>query len=281
MTTTHTNALEALPPAIAIIPAAGEGRRVAPLPGSKEVLPLGTQHLPGHDGPRVRVVSQHLLEALREGGADAAYWVLQDGKWDIPAYWGDGHRVGLPCAYLMVRHTYGVPFTIDQAYPFVNDRVVLLGFPDLLFRPADAFRTLRRELAASGADLVLGCMPVDDPTTVDVVERAADGTVTAIHVKPEATTLREAWCLAAWGPRFTDWLHDRVAALVDDPDRRADAAAHERHLGHLIQAAIDEGLTVRAVPFPDGRFLDIGTPGALEAAMGPAPQALDFSAPAA
>lgn len=252
---------------VGVVPAAGEGTRIAPLPGSKALLPIGTQALPGHEGPRVRVVSQHLLEALTAGGAEAAYWGLRDGAWDIPAYWGDGHRVGLPCAYLMVRHSYGVPFTIDQAYPFVKEAVVLLGFPDILFHPRDAFAGLRRELADRGADIVLGCMPVDDPTTVDVVDMDAEGTVRAIHVKPAATALRDAWCLAAWGPRFTHWLHERLAAIVDDPVRRAQVDAHERHLGHLFQAALDEGLSVRAVSFPDGRFLDLGTPEALADAV--------------
>lgn len=267
MSTVHTEVHGGLPPAVAIIPAAGQGKRVAPLPGSKEILPIGTQSMAGREGPRVRVVSQHLLEALKAGGADAVYWGLREGKWDIPAYWGDGHRVGLPCAYLMVRQTYGVPFTIDQAYPFVKDSVVLLGFPDILFRPLDAFATLRRELANSGAEIVLGCMPVDDPSTVDVVEKEADGTVTAIHVKPEATALREAWCLAAWSARFTTWLHDRLAAIVADPERRAQVDTHERHLGHLFQAAIDDGFSVRSVSFPDGQFLDIGTPEALKRAL--------------
>ena len=262
----HTQSSE-LPRAVAVIPAAGEGRRVAPLPGSKEVLPLGTQSMPGWDGPRVRVVSQHLLEALKAGGAETAYWVLREGKWDIPAYWGDGHRVDVPCAYLTARWTYGVPFTIDQAYPFVKERVVLLGFPDILFHPLDAFRPLRHELATTDADVVLGCMPVEDPTTVDVVETAPDGTVTAIHVKPDDTSLREAWCLAAWGPRFSEWLHERIAAIVADPARRAHVDAHERHLGHLFQSVIDDGLSVRGVSFPDGHFFDIGTPENLAEAL--------------
>lgn len=265
-TQNHTQSNE-LPRAVAVIPAAGEGRRVAPLPGSKEVLPLGTQAMPDRDGPRARVVSQHLLEALKAGGAETAYWVLREGKWDIPAYWGDGHRVDLPCAYLTARWTYGVPFTIDQAYPFVKERVVLLGFPDILFHPLDAFRTLRHELADTDADVILGCMPVEDPTTVDVVEKAPDGTVTAIHVKPDDTPLRDAWCLAAWGPRFTGWLHDRIASIIADPDRRARVNAHERHLGHVFQAAIEDGLSVRGVSFPDGQFLDIGTPEALAEAL--------------
>lgn len=268
-----------LPPAVGVIPAAGLGSRVDPLPGSKEVVPIGTQMLPDRDGPRLRVVSQHLLEALRTAGAEAAYWIIRDGKWDIPGYWGDGHRVGLPCSYLMMRWPFGVPFTIDQAHPFVQDKVVLLGFPDILFRPLDAFARLREELAASEADVVLGCMTVDDPTTVDIVDRTSNGAVRAIHVKPNATSLREAWCLAAWRPTFGEWLHARIAGIVSDPTRRDRVKETERHLGHLFQSAIQEGLSIRGVYFEEGRFLDVGTPEALQEATAASSDRLRFRSP--
>lgn len=195
------------------------------------------------------------------------YWVLRAGKWDIPEYWGDGQRMGMDFAYLMMRWPYGVPFTIDQAYPFVKDRIVLTGFPDTLFQPIEALRTMREKLVSTQAHLVLGCMPADDPTKVDIVERASDGTVQAIHVKPDETSLREAWMLAAWDPIFSDWLHTRIQHIVADPERRKQAEANEWHLGHFIQKALDEGLSVQSVSFSDGQFLDIGTPDALERAM--------------
>jgi dTDP-glucose pyrophosphorylase len=43
----------------------------------------------------------------------------------------------------------------------------------------------------------------------------------------------------------------------------ADWAGHEVHLGHAVQQAIDHGLTVQSVTFPDGGYIDIGTPDAL------------------
>jgi glucose-1-phosphate thymidylyltransferase len=110
-------------------------------------------------------------------------------------------------------------------------------------------------------------MPVDNPRTVDVVERDAGGAVRAIHVKPEASDLREAWCLAAWGGVFSDWLHEQIGHILADPMRREQVDTAERHLGHLFQAAIEDGLSVRAVGFPDGQFLDVGTPSALHRAL--------------
>jgi hypothetical protein len=40
----------------------------------------------------------------------------------------------------------------------------------------------------------------------------------------------------------------------------ADAPSQELNMGHVVAAAVDAGLVVQSVAFPDGRFLDIGTP---------------------
>ena len=68
-----------------------------------------------------------------------AYIVLRPGKWDIPAYFGDGSILNMHLAYLMLGVPFGVPFTLDQAYPFVRYATVAFGFPDILFEPEDGF----------------------------------------------------------------------------------------------------------------------------------------------
>lgn len=65
--------------------------------------------------------------------------------------------------YLIVRLLFGVPYTLDQAYPFVQNALVALGFPDILFQPDDTFKRLLARLAASKADVVLGVVPFDQP----------------------------------------------------------------------------------------------------------------------
>jgi len=70
--------------------------------------------------PTPKVASHSLFAHMKEAGADALYVVLREGKWDIPAYWGDGRRVGVPFAYLMTHSSHGVPYTLDQAEPFVG-----------------------------------------------------------------------------------------------------------------------------------------------------------------
>jgi glucose-1-phosphate thymidylyltransferase len=201
---------------------------------------------------------------MRLAGISKAYIVLRQGKWDIPAYLGDGAILDLHLAYLMMRLPFGVPYTIDQAYPFVQDALVLFGFPDILFRPDDAFVQLLARQAGTGADVVLGIFPTGQPQTCDMVDLDEDGRVRRIVIKPRQTHLRYAWIIAVWTPAFTQFLHDYLVALQEtnhqDEMERDMPPRRELFVGDVIQAAIEEGLHVEKVLFPHGRFLDIGLP---------------------
>jgi glucose-1-phosphate thymidylyltransferase len=52
---------------IGLVPAAGRARRIAPLPCSKELYPIGFQRMKGMEELRAKVVSYYLLEKFRDG----------------------------------------------------------------------------------------------------------------------------------------------------------------------------------------------------------------------
>ena len=58
---------------------------------------------------------------------------------------------------------FGVPFTLDQAYPFVRDATVAFGFPDIIFDGQDGFVKLLDRQLQTGADVVLGLFPANHP----------------------------------------------------------------------------------------------------------------------
>ena len=101
---------------IGLIPCGGYASRIAPLPCSKELLPVGLQRMA--DGSlRPKVVSHYLLEQMREGGVRKAFLILRSGKWDIPQYYGDGSMVGIDIGYLLVQKPYGPPYTFGRGLP--------------------------------------------------------------------------------------------------------------------------------------------------------------------
>src|SRR5262245_10421875 len=99
---------------IGLIPAAGQATRIAPLPCSKEIYPVGLRSEAG--GVRPKVVCQDLLEKMARAGIHKVYVVLRTGKWDIPAYLGDGSAFHVNLAYLMMRLPFGPPYSLDPAY---------------------------------------------------------------------------------------------------------------------------------------------------------------------
>lgn len=247
---------------IGLIPAGGQATRLAPLPVSKELYPIGFRPVDDGRSIRPKVVCHYLLEKMRLAGICKAFIVLRAGKWDIPAYFGDGSMLDMHLAYLMMNRPFGPPYTLDQAYPFVGDALVAVGFPDILFQPSDAFVPLLARQAATHADVVLGLFPLAPQQQADMVAVDGDGLVRQIIIKPVQTPLHYAWIIAVWTPTFVRFMHDYLASRPELPHAEGHTAPEQAELfiGNILQAAIDQDMRVEAVCFPDGSFLDIGIP---------------------
>ncbi len=238
------------PEIVGVVPMAGHATRLKGLGGgSKELLAAAHPQAPQDRAP----VCEHLLRALRLAGVREAYLVIRDGKWDIPAHLGDGSRLDLHLAYLMMAHPWGTPYSIDQAYAFLRGRHVALGFPDMCFADSDIFPPLLRHQQHSGADLVLGLFPADRPAKVDMVRTDENGRLREILIKPARTDLRQTWGVALWTPRFSDFMHAFLAT------QQPHASARELHVGDVISAGITAGLDLQAVTVSQHPFVDIGT----------------------
>ena len=240
---------------IGLIPAAGHARRISPLPCSKELYPIGFISPERDDGKQPKVACHYLFDHMKAAGIFKTYIVLREGKWDIPTYLSDGRMFDLNIAYIMVQQSYGVPYTLDQAYPFVRDGVIAFGYPDILVQGENPFVSLLQHLALSKSDIVLGLSPVYKNQKTDMVDFGQFGEVREIVILPSETQLQYSWAVAVWTPTFTKFLHTYLL-----PCRASAATEPELSLGHVIQAAIRDGLRVKAVAVSSEPFLDIGTP---------------------
>jgi glucose-1-phosphate thymidylyltransferase len=249
---------------VGLLPAGGQATRVAPLPLSKELYPIGFWQMDEQQQAlRPKVACHYLLEKMRLAGVTKTYIILRKGKWDIPAYLGDGAMLDMHLAYLMMHLPFGVPYTLDQAYPFVQDALVTFGFPDIIFQPEDAFVRLIDRQADTKADIVLGLFPADQPHKVDMVDLDDRGQICQVVIKPLQSDLRYTWIIAVWTPVFAHFMHEYLLATqTGDIQDKANNHLRQRELfvGHIIQAAIQADLRIETVLFPDGLYLDIGTP---------------------
>jgi len=257
---------------VGIVPAAGLAKRLQPFPGSKEVFPVGFAIDKDTGMPRPKVAAHYLLEKFRAAGITKAYVVIRDGKWDIPNYFRDGRLLDLSLAYIVIPGSLGAPDTIDRAYPFLDEKRVAFGFPDILFGPDDAYRQLIETQERTRAEVVLGLHRVYNHRVWDMVDCKADGRVRSIVMKPVSTILTHGWCCAVWTPAFSAFLHRFLRAEetrhnFSDLTNRANDPGGDLAMGVVLQAALKQGLPMQTVLFPHDSYIDIGTPNNLAKAV--------------
>lgn len=240
---------------IGLVPAAGRGLRFGGSGYDKELFPLLT--IDGND-VRLRPICELSLEAIANSGAERCVVVVSPHKGELMRVLSALERPRL--AFVVQPEPRGLPAAIKHAQPWLGDDNVVMALPDTIVLPRDALPRVHAQLVASGADLVLGVLPVDEPERLGPVEVAGDGRVLRVFDKPGTRTIMNSWGLAAWSPRFTRFCSDWETA-------RSANATSEGVLGHVFAAAIEAGLSVRAELFSDGRFCDIGTPGGLRLAL--------------
>lgn len=241
---------------VGLIPAAGMGTRISPIPCSKEIFPVGFSN--DLAKPAIKVAVTCLLDSFCNAGVEQVYMVTRKGKWDIPQYLGLGTHPSYSLAYLFTDPTEGTHHTLDLAYHFIKDRIVLLGFPDILFKPQHVFEKLLAKQIKTNADVVLGLFKATNPLQADMVDIDDEGSLRKIIIKPDQTDLTYTWTTAVWTPAFSDYLH----RYISEGHKKLEQG-REVYIGDVIQQALEEGLTIETVLFSDGRYIDIGTLGDL------------------
>ncbi len=246
---------------VGIIPAAGKGTRLSPFPCPKELFPVGYQDylVQGVIQKRPKVISQYLVENIIRAGAERLIFILGEDKHDIMRYYSDGSRFCVDIAYLFQEKLYGMPFALNLARRWVNNDLVLFGMPDTIIEPKDAFQQLLKKQKETSADLVLGLFTTDNPTKFGMVDIDDQGNISTIIDKPLTTSLQFMWGCACWSSKFTEFLD---SYLQSHP-----YAGKEIVLGDIFSSAIDSGFMAKAVTFPDGQYIDIGTVNELDSAL--------------
>jgi glucose-1-phosphate thymidylyltransferase len=231
--------------AVAVIPAAGTGSRLGDAtPGSKEVAEVGG-----------RPVVEHVLDRLAIAGIERGVVVIRPGKDDISSAISGDDRVGVE--FLVLDESPSELYSVAAGTTRISGPVVL-AYPDVLFEPVDGLSALLHRLDSTGADLVLGLFPTDTPDRVDMVALDDRDRPVQIVIKQPDRGLRYSWAIAAWSPRFSEFLLLHAGKQRDQTG--------EPTVGDAAQAAIEAGFAVEAVRFDCGTFIDIGTPHGLATA---------------
>jgi glucose-1-phosphate thymidylyltransferase len=245
---------------IGVLPAAGRGSRLGPIPCSKEVMPLGFQ--PNDDAPvawrPVTAIETNLI-ALQRAGAQRAVTIISESKADVVRYVGDGSRYGVAVSYVYQQQLQGMPFALNLARPWIGQATTLFAMPDTLIWPIDTMARLAADHQHHRADVTLGLFSTNTPQRFGMVALDATGRVVRSEEKPTQSDMTLMWGLAAWSPRFADFL---AAYLADYAD-----ASREALLGSVFSAALEEDFVVRGLVLTGASYHDIGTPGDFQSAV--------------
>lgn len=231
---------------IGLIPAAGKGMRLG-LPYPKELYPIIRNN---HYKP----ISQYVLDNMTVAGLDHIVFVINETKQQLIGYFGDGHRFGCNISYVVQEQreqnnqstSPGLAHALDSAYHLIKGKTVCFGMADTIMQPRDIFKTAL-SAALPQDDVILVLFPTERPEKFGMVRRGEDNYVIEIVDKPPKTDLKEMWGAIIWRPIFTEYLHTCLHR-----DKIFDFA-------QIMNNAMQVGMKFRAVGFPDGVYIDLGT----------------------
>jgi len=219
----------------AVILAAGEGTRLAPLTNRrpKPMLPVAN-----------RPLLEYVVEAVAEAGIEQVVLVVGYKRERIQSHFGDGDDWGVDIQYAVQDKQLGTGDAVLHAEPYVDDDFVVLNGDRII--DASLIEDVIEERAATG-DAIVAVTRVGEPHLYGVVE-LENGLVAGITEKPTAGETESDLINAgvyAFGPSVFE------AILATDPN------------GELaLTRTLDEFLVeepVRAVQYR-GEWLDVTRP---------------------
>jgi len=230
---------------VGVIPAAGLGERLSPYTVEKEMLPIGF-----YNG-RPKPVSQYLVERMIEAGIKKIFMIINSNKLNLIKYYRNGRWLGAEIAYLYQDKPMGMGDALCHLIPWIQDQIIVMGMPDTIFEPFDAFRKLISFYISTNCDLALGLFPVSNPSKCGVI--GVDNHFNVIYHKDKPATSSFNWCwgIACWGKRFNEFMNCVCDSFRD--------YRKEFTFGNLIDMGLSNGLVVKGLPFEDGRYIDVGT----------------------
>lgn len=213
---------------VGLIPAAGKGERLGlPYPKELHAVPCGKEMKP---------IIEYAVDMLKDDVKEIII-VLRRDKLDIAKYLGSGERYRTHFSYVIQEWGDTLGDACQAASHLTQGKAVAFVMPDTIIQPKDAIRELIFAIQDDD-DIAMGLFPVKNYTKFGMVDYK-NGMVTRLIDKPIKTALTHAWGCLVWGPKFTGSLE---------------------RLG--MNKALDKFITLRtarAVPFDDGRYVDIGT----------------------
>lgn len=239
----------------AVVLAAGEGKRLAPL----------TLTRPKHLIPVAGVpLLQHTLKALAGAGVEEVLLVVGYKKELIRARFGNELPGGPRLRYVVQEEYGGTAQAAGLGRQFTGDDPFLLVYGDLLVDPSIFVDLVDAAMAGPGGgaegttagapDAVLSLRMVEDPTKFGIIALDEGGRVRKVVEKPTPEQVEDVGNLVNAGIYyFTPPVYDAI-------DRTQRSPRGEYELTDSIQLLVDEGRVVVGFDVGERFWSDVGHP---------------------
>lgn len=223
-----------------IIPAAGKGSRIQPLPFSKELLPVGSTVYCDTEQPKV--VSEYLIERMVIAGVDKICMIISPEKSDILRHYGK-YSSNIHISFVMQQTPQGLCDAIFSVVPIIDkNENVIIGLPDTVWFPKDALCQLPVN------ELTFLLFKVEQPHLFDAVEIGIDGYISNVKVKEKNVTSNLIW--GAF--KMPGYIYHKLYELWLIRERK------DEFFGTLVNAYIQTGGKVSGM-YASEQYVDIGT----------------------
>jgi bifunctional UDP-N-acetylglucosamine pyrophosphorylase/glucosamine-1-phosphate N-acetyltransferase len=225
----------------AVLLAAGEGRRLAPLTDTrpKHMIPMGGKPL-----------LQHTLEMLRSVGIKEILLIVGYLKEQIINYFQDGSALDLKITYTEQKEFLGTGHAAGLARDFAGKDPFFLIYGDL-FMDVEIFQKSLEAYKQGNCHATIAAFKVPDPNKFGIIKTNSVGLMEEIIEKPPDDRYGN---LANAGVYIFD------SQIFEGIDKTEKSPRGEYELTESMQRCIDKGYRIRVVDISGYYWSDVGHP---------------------
>lgn len=233
-----------------LIPAAGKGTRMRPFTKAypKELLPIGK-----------KAVIAHAIDALKLADIKDINIVVGHKQHAILDYLGSGADLDVHITYTVQDERNGLATAVQAGKRVIDGEPFAVVLGDSFFNPKDFVGELRKYHESEGADVTIGAVEVEDPSSFGVINGTGNssGIVEGLVEKPEPGSAPSNLAIAG--------VYIFEPELFDFIPETPQGAGGEYQLTDTIRLMMENGYDVRYKYIP-GEWIDVGTPERLKKA---------------
>lgn len=238
---------------VGFIPAAGKGKRMKPFLLIKELLPVKIVDREENQ-EEVCLLFENSFQTFLKSNINNVVCTISKEKDDlrnyIIKYKQENEALQIAFVYQdTLDGTYGIPYAIKAASPFLKGKTVIMRFPDTIITPDYCLQDVLELHKSKASDLTLGVFPTKNPERLAPVIIGEDGNVLKIEDKTANPSANNTWNCVIWEDAFLYEVLDYIKEMEEKNKE-------ELILSDIMNRCLQKGMRVYAKLIDNGECQD-------------------------